>query len=227
MEKTAIYKSTTAIIKIKEDSIFVSERKERISWWGNEIFDFNKQFSFKDIEEVEFKQDALPTPIKETAFVQSLTIRFKNEKNKVVIASAEHQVGNSLFRMTKWVKNETYDDFVNVFVAQLHFYPHIKVYAYTGMNGKVLQKMSKFMPSFTIGSLVVGTPFWIKILLNMLKIGTGMITLWGFEYIWVALMVGVFGTTFFVNKKKKQQSLLSSVSELPVYFLPSPQTEVK
>jgi hypothetical protein len=227
MKKTAIYKSATATIKIKDETIFISERKEKTSWWGNEVFDFNKKFFFNDIEEVEFKQDALPTPIKETALMQSITVRFKNEKSKVVIASAEHQVGNSLFRMTKWVKNETYDDFASVFVAQLHYYPHIKVYAYTGVNGKVMQKISKFMPSFAIGSLVVSSPFLIKILLNMLKIGTGMITLWGFEYIWVALVVGTFGIAFLVNKKKKQQSLLSSVNELPVYFLPSPQVEAK
>ncbi len=224
MKTTAIYQSSATYIRITEDTIFIRERKEKFSWWGPEIFEFNKQFSFNDIEEVEFKQDALPKPMKETALMQSFTIRFKNEKHKVLVASAEQEV-NDYLPVTKWVKNESYEEFVNTFVTRLQAYPHIKVYAYTGMNGKIVQQISRFLPSFAVGSLVISSPLLIKILLSVLKIGTGAFTLWGFEYIWTALFATVYGTAFLVNKKKKKKSLLPSISQLPAYFLPSSQAE--
>jgi hypothetical protein len=225
----AKYTGETLICTLKENSITVNERRDKISFLGAEVYNFNKAFSFQEIKSVEFKKDYLHYPDKNFDFVYSMAISFTSEKRKFVISDVELQVNYSVIKTFKCIKNDSYNHFVSAFVNILPFNPHIKIYAYEGTRGRILSKMSRFFPRLVIGSLVFSSPLIFKLLVIVFKISLQATLLFWLDNVFIhlgALLTIIFATvSYFMDKRVKNKSLIASSDLIPNHFLSSFTTD--
>jgi hypothetical protein len=222
--QTIKYIGETLVCTLKENSILIDDRREKFSIWGFETYNFKKEFLLQDIDSVTFKKDYLHHPNQEFQFVHSMTIKFKGEKTKVVIADVEVQINYSKLKTFTWVRNLYYQDFIALFIEKISKFSHIRIYAYEGARSKIFSKMLGFLPSFVVGKAVIGGAFILKLLTIIFKTSLKFTFLFWlnstFFDIGFVLTLSFFAITYWIDHKNKAQALLESVEQLPPQFVP-------